>query len=84
VGIAFAKMHEVCNRWQLLLDQNIKMLKKSIVQPAVTADFMIIYLETGGQTCALEESLAEQQKRQRAATLVCGVNINMVKNARFT
>jgi len=32
----------------------------------------------------MEESFAENQKRQRAAELVCSVNRNTVKNASFT
>jgi len=38
----------------------------------------------GEQTCSMEESFAENQKHQRAAKAVCGVNTNTVKNASFT
>ena len=38
----------------------------------------------GGQTCSMDDSFAEKQKRQQAAKTVCSVNTDTVKNASFT
>jgi len=38
----------------------------------------------GGQTCAIEESLAENQKPQPAAKSVFSVKYSLVKNANIT
>jgi len=37
-----------------------------------------------GQICSIEESLAENQKQQRAPKSVCGVKYSSINNAGFT
>jgi len=38
---------------------------------------------TGEQICSIEESLAENQKQQRAAKSVCSVKCSSINNAGF-
>jgi len=38
----------------------------------------------GGQICSIGESLAENQKQQRAAKSVCSVKYSSINNAWFT